>query len=83
MIGISRVKPPAEPMVCGLSPGGSEIRTLGPWRTRSAVSHIETNCVGSVETRCRGFSAPARRPAFRGLTKRPYRQVSLTQLQRD
>ena len=30
MIGISRVKSPAEPMVCGLSPGASELRTLGP-----------------------------------------------------
>src|SRR5438132_8401297 len=30
MIGISRVKSPAEPMVCGLSPEGKWIRTIGP-----------------------------------------------------
>jgi len=66
-----------------LTAGARWIRTNGPWRIRSAVGHIEVNCVGSVETRCRGFSAPARRPAFRWLTKRPYRHVSLIQLQCD
>jgi hypothetical protein len=37
MIGISRVKSPAEPVVCGLSAGGSRIRTVGSAETKVGI----------------------------------------------
>ena len=43
---IEPVKSPAEPMVCGLSPGGRRIQTSGPsrdrWLTELVEPHAET-----------------------------------------
>jgi hypothetical protein len=78
---ISRVKSSAEPVVCGLSPGGSRIRTIGPSRTtstRMGFSTWEGEIPRDTDSPLEGTgfepSVPLLRKALLGVANRTRRQ---------